>query len=148
MTGVQTCALPISRIGATLVLHTWGSALTHHPHVYATLGTTRSEFSAQIAAAKTKGDTATVDSTQKKLDAATGLRTTMQTGETLSGLLLTTFGFSVIGSIAQMAANVLYLLAGVMVLLSVAGLVHAYVTPKEKVVFGPVVVRPRIPVQA
>lgn len=115
---------------------------------YATLGTTRSEFSAQIAAAKTKGDTATVDSTQKKLDAATGLRTTMQTGETLSGLLLTTFGFSVIGSIAQMAANVLYLLAGVMVLLSVAGLVHAYVTPKEKVVFGPAVVRPRIPVQA
>jgi hypothetical protein len=23
-----------SRIGATLVLHTWGSALTHHPHVH------------------------------------------------------------------------------------------------------------------
>jgi len=24
-----------ARIGATLVLHTWGSALTHHPHVHA-----------------------------------------------------------------------------------------------------------------
>jgi hypothetical protein len=23
-----------ARIGATLVLHTWGSALTHHPHVH------------------------------------------------------------------------------------------------------------------
>ena len=23
-----------ARIGATLVLHTWGSALTHHPHIH------------------------------------------------------------------------------------------------------------------
>ena len=23
-----------ARIGATLVLHTWGSQLTHHPHVH------------------------------------------------------------------------------------------------------------------
>jgi hypothetical protein len=23
-----------AQIGATLVLHTWGSALTHHPHVH------------------------------------------------------------------------------------------------------------------
>ncbi len=23
-----------ARIGATMVLHTWGSALTHHPHIH------------------------------------------------------------------------------------------------------------------
>jgi hypothetical protein len=103
---------------------------------YATLGGIRTGLTADVAAAKAKGDTAAAADAQKKLDAATSLRSTMQTGETLSGLLLTTYGFSVIGEKANLAANVIYGLATMMVLLSVAGFVHAFVTPKEKFVFG------------
>ena len=102
---------------------------------YATLGNIRTDLSAQIAAAKTKGDT-TAD-LQKSLDSATALRTTMQTGETLRGLLLTVFGFSVLGSMAGLAASLVFALAGVMLLLALAGFVHAFVTPKDKVIFAP-----------
>jgi hypothetical protein len=103
---------------------------------YATLGATRTDLSTQIAAAKAKGDTTGAADLQKKLDSATSLRTTMQTGETLRGLLLTVYGFSVIGEKAALAGNLIYGIAVLMVILSVAGFVHAYVTPKEKVVFG------------
>lgn len=103
---------------------------------YATLGATRGDLNAQITAAKNKGDTTAAADLQKKLDAATSLRTTLQTGETLSGMLLTVYGFDVIASKAELASNILYGLAALMVLLSVAGIVHAYFTPREEVVFG------------
>jgi hypothetical protein len=105
---------------------------------YATLGAIRTGLSADIAAAKAKGDTTAAADTQKKLDSATSLRTTMQTGETLRGLLLTVYGFSSIGEKAGLAANIIFGLAGLMALLSVAGFVHAFMTPKEKVLFAPV----------
>ena len=104
---------------------------------YATLGTIRSDLSAQVAAAKAKGDTTAAADAQKKLDAATSLRTTMQTGETLSGLLLTVYGFSTIGEKAGLAADILFALAILMAGLSIAGFVHAFVTPREKLVFAP-----------
>ena len=104
---------------------------------YATLGPIRTDLTAQVAAAKTKGDTTAAADAQKKLDAATSLRSTMQTGETLRGLLLTVYGFSAIGEKAGLAANIIFGLAALMAALSVAGFVHAFVTPKEKVVFAP-----------
>jgi hypothetical protein len=104
---------------------------------YSTLGTIRTDLSAQVAAAKAKGDTTAAADAQKKLDSATSLRTTMQTGETLSGLLLTVYGFSSIGAIAGLAANIIFGLAGLMVVLSIAGFIHAYFTPKDEVVFAP-----------
>ena len=103
---------------------------------YATLGGTRTEISAQVNAAKAKGDAAAQAEAQKKLDAATALRSTMQTGETLSGLLLTTYGFSEIGEKAALAGNLIYGLAALLVLLSIAGFVHATVTPKDEFVLG------------
>ena len=103
---------------------------------YATLGATQTDLRNQIAAAKAKNDTSTANDLQKKLDAATSLRTTMQTGETLRGLLLTTYGFSVLGDMAGLAADLIYALAILMVGLSAAGFVHAFVTPKEEVIFG------------
>jgi hypothetical protein len=115
---------------------------------YATLGAIRTDLGAQVTAAKAKGDTAAAADSQKKLDSATSLRTTMQTGETLRGLLLTVYGFSVLGDIAGLSANLLYGLGGIMLLLSIAGLVHAFVTPKEKVVFGQAGERIRIPTPA
>lgn len=104
---------------------------------YATLGGIRTGLSADIAAAKAKGDTAAAADLQKKLDAATSLRTTMQTGETLRGLLLTVYGFSVLGDMAGLASNLLYGLAAIMFALAAAGFVHAFVTPKEKTIFTP-----------
>jgi hypothetical protein len=111
---------------------------------YATLGGIRTGLSADITAAKAKGDTAAAADLQKKLDAATSLRTTMQTGETLRGLLLTVYGFSVLGDMAGLASNLLYGLAAIMFALAAAGFVHAFVTPKERAVFTPV----REPVRA
>ena len=103
---------------------------------YATLGPIRTDLTAQVAAAKQKGDTAGAADLQKRLDAATSLRSTMQTGETLRGLLLTVYGFSVIGEMAGLAAKLLYVLAGVMVVLSIAGFIHALIVPKDEYVLG------------
>jgi len=112
---------------------------------YASLGSIRTDLTAQVTAAKAKGDTTAAADAQKKLDAATSLRTTMQTGETLSGLLLTVYGFSFLGEKAGLAASILYGLAGIMFVLSGAGFIHAFVTPKEKVVFSPTGERVRTP---
>ena len=112
---------------------------------YATLGGIRTDLGTQITAAKTANNTTGAADLQKKLDSATSLRTTMQTGETLRGLLLTVYGFSVIGSMAGLAGNILYGLAAVMALLSIAGFIHAFVTPKEKAVFAPVGERVKVP---
>ncbi len=51
--------------------------------------------------------------------------TTLFQGETLRGLLLTSYGFSIFGDRAQAAAYVCYLLALVLFLASIAGFVHA-----------------------
>jgi hypothetical protein len=72
------------------------------------------------------------------LDAqATALEGKVQTlfrGETLRGLLLTSYGFSEFGRKADQAATVAFLAAFVLFLASIAGLVHALRTPKEQVV--------------
>ena len=115
---------------------------------YATLGGIRTDLSTQIATAKTKSDTVAAADIQKKLDSATSLRATMQTGETLRGLLLTVYGFSVLGGMAGLAANLLYGLAAVMLLLSIAGFVHAFATSKDKVVFAPTGQPVRVPTPA
>jgi hypothetical protein len=50
---------------------------------------------------------------------------TLFRGETLRGLLLTSYGFSIFGERAQTAAYVCYLVAFVLVLAAIAGFVHA-----------------------
>ena len=119
-----------------IAFHMTQSATTagYPGETYATLGPIRTDLTAQVKAAKDKGDTAAAEAAQKKLDSATSLRGTMQTGETLRGLLLTTYGFSIFGDKAALAANVLYALAALLAVLSIAGFVHAFVTPKEEVV--------------
>jgi hypothetical protein len=54
-----------------------------------------------------------------------GKATTLFQGETLRGLLLTSYGFSIFGERAQQAAWVCFALALVLFLASIAGLVHA-----------------------
>lgn len=50
-------------------------------------------------------------------------------GETLRGLLLTTYGFSEFGTKAAQAATVVYAAAALMFLLALAGFAHAFLTP-------------------
>ncbi|MGK2966904.1 MAG: hypothetical protein ACSLFM_15060 [Tepidiformaceae bacterium] len=97
---------------------------------YATLGPIRTALQAEVKEATDKGDSVAAAEAQKKLDAATSLRGTLQTGETLRGLLLTTYGFSIFGDKAGLAATVCYGAAALLAVLAVAGLVHAFVGTK------------------
>ena len=66
-----------------------------------------------------------------------GQRDTAFKGETLRGLLLTSYGFSVFGVKGGQVANVAYLAAALMVLLSIAGFAHAMRTPKNTMFAAP-----------
>jgi hypothetical protein len=57
---------------------------------------------------------------------------TLFKGETLRGLLLTSYGFSIFGERAAQAALVCFLVAGVLFFASIAGFIHAFTTPKDK----------------
>ncbi len=59
---------------------------------------------------------------------------TLFRGETLRGLLLTSYGFSIFGERAGQAALVCFLVAAVLFLASIAGFIHAFTTPKDRVV--------------
>jgi hypothetical protein len=58
-------------------------------------------------------------------EALHGEATTLFQGETLRGLLLTSYGFSIFGERAQQAADVCFALALVLLLAAIAGFVHA-----------------------
>jgi len=105
---------------------------------YATIGAKNTALKAVYdAALKDKGaaDPATVEA-KKQWDSGTGLRSTFQTGETLRGLLLTTYGFSIFGDKAGIVATICYIVAALLAVLSVAGFVHAFLTPPDKVVLA------------
>ena len=53
-------------------------------------------------------------------------------GEMLRGALLTSYGFSVLGEKAALASNVALVAAALLAVLSAAGFVHAFVTPRTK----------------
>lgn len=98
---------------------------------YATLGTPQRELQAKVADAKKASDPnlATLEADLAKV---TGQRETMFKGETLRGLLLTTYGFSVLGEKAELAALIAFFAAAVLILASIAGFAHALSTPKEE----------------
>jgi hypothetical protein len=97
---------------------------------YAQIGDVQTDLKAQIAALP-KDDPAAAG-LQKQLTDLTAQRETVFKGETLRGLLLTSYGFSEFGAKAAQAALVAYLAAGLLLLLGVAGLVHAATTPRSK----------------
>lgn len=99
---------------------------------YASLGGTFFGLQAQLQEAKDAGKP--TEELQAQFDTVSGLRDTMFRGETLRGLLLTTYGFSIFGDRAATAALVCFLAAGLLALLSLAGLVHAFTTKKDETV--------------
>jgi hypothetical protein len=98
---------------------------------YAQLGDTQTKLRTQIAAAQKSNDP-NLANLQKQLNDVTTARETVFKGETLRGLLLTSYGFSEFGTKAAQGATVAYLAAALLALLSIAGFVHALVTPKTK----------------
>ena len=122
-----------------IALHVDKAATTagYPGETYATLGGVQSSLRAEVAAAKAKNDTAAAEAAQKKLDGVNSLRATTQTGETLRGLLLTSYGFSIFGEKADLAGIVCYIIGALLVLLAIAGGIHAYRTPPEVLVGTP-----------
>jgi len=103
---------------------------------YAEIGAAQTDLRAKIAAAKAAGDP-NVAALEKQLADYTTARETVFKGEMLRGALLSSYGFSVLGDKAALAAQVAYVGAAVLALLSVAGFVHAFVTPRSRA-FAPV----------
>jgi hypothetical protein len=98
---------------------------------YADMGDVQSQLKAQVATAQST-NAANLPDLQKQLDAVNAQRDTLFKGETLRGLLLTSYGFSEFGTKAGQAAVVAYGGAGLLLLLSLAGFAHAFVTPRTK----------------
>jgi hypothetical protein len=90
---------------------------------YAQLGTDQNAVKAQIADAEKAGQpTAALET---KLADLTKTRETVFKGETLRGLLLNAYAFGTMGRIAGLAAIAAFIGAGLLLILSVLGLVHA-----------------------
>ena len=96
---------------------------------YATIGTPQRELRTQVAdMTKANPDDPKIKEVQAKLDAVNGLRETAFKGETLRGLLLTSYGFSIFGERAALAGTLAILAAVVLLLASVAGFMHGFST--------------------
>jgi hypothetical protein len=100
---------------------------------YAELEDVRAGLLARIATAQAAGDPE-LAKLQSDLGAVTGQRETMFKAETLRGILLTSFGFSTLGEKVAEAATVAYAAAGLILLVSLGGLVVAWRTPRTVVV--------------
>ncbi len=98
---------------------------------YADLGDPQTALRDKVAAA-TKANDPTLPDLQKQLAGITGQRDSLFKGETLRGLLLTSYGFSVFGVKGGEVATVAYGAAALLTLLSLAGFVHAFRTPKDE----------------
>lgn len=109
---------------------------------YAELGDVQTQLRAQITQAQ-KDNAPNVADLQKQLADVTTNRETVFKGETLRGLLLTSFGFSQFGEKAAQAATVTYLGAGLLLVLALLGLLHAVRTPRTTAFAAPDALSPR-----
>jgi hypothetical protein len=109
---------------------------------YAELGDVQSELRAQVAEAQ-RTDAPNLADLQAELQTITQQRETVFKGETLRGLLLTSYGFSELGAKAGLAATVAYLGAALMFLLSALGFWHAARTPATQAFAAPEPARER-----
>ena len=97
---------------------------------YAELGAPLGEARDALAAAQEAGESEeTIADLQANVDEISRTRDTVFKGETLRGLLLSTFAWSTIGRIAGIAATVAFIGAALMVVLVVLGVIHRRRTP-------------------
>jgi hypothetical protein len=109
----------------------YASYIAHHLDgiangaTYADLGQPESAAKAAVQSAKDSGQSAAaVTDLQTKADAITNQRNTLFKGETLRGLLLTSYAWATIGTIAGIAAIAAFVAAGVLLVLVILGVVH------------------------
>jgi hypothetical protein len=98
---------------------------------YATLGAIQTKAKGALADA-TAAKASNIGALQADLDKVTGQRESMFKGETLRGLLLTSYGFSIFGEKAALAGILSFLGAIVMFVAGMAGFVHAFASSKGK----------------
>ena len=92
---------------------------------YADLGATSNAAKADLQTAQDNGASATEIATlQTKVDTISGQRDSLFKGETLRGLLLSSYAWATVGQIAGIAAIIAFVAAAVMAALVIAGLVH------------------------
>ena len=106
---------------------------------YSTQGDFIAGLKAQLTDAQKAGspDAGKITDLNTQITAATAARESLFKGETLRGLLLTSYGFSVFGVKGGEAATVAFIFAGLLALLSLAGLVHAFRTPNDETFAAP-----------
>jgi hypothetical protein len=103
---------------------------------YAELGAPQADLREQIAEAEAS-NAANLAQLQAQLAEVSQARDTVFKGETLRGLLLTSYGFSEFGTKAGQAAAVAYGAAALLALLALAGLVHAVRTSPSQTFGAP-----------
>jgi hypothetical protein len=103
---------------------------------YADLGEPETALKQQVAQAE-QSNAANLADLKQQLAQATAQRETVFKGETLRGLLLTSYGFSEFGRKAEQGALAMYLGAALLLLLSLAGLWHAFRTPASEAFAAP-----------
>ena len=92
---------------------------------YADLGATSNAAKADLQTAQDNGASATEIATlQTKVDTISTQRDSLFKGETLRGLLLSSYAWATVGHIAGIAGIIAFVAAAVMAMLVVAGLVH------------------------
>ena len=96
---------------------------------YADLSAPERAAKAAVQDATDRGaDQATIDELQATASALSAQRDTLFKGETLRGLLLSTYAWSTIATIAGIAAIAAFVAAGAMAILVVLGLIHRHHT--------------------
>ena len=108
---------------------------------YAELGTPQTALRQQVTQARETNAPNLAD-LEKQLADITATRDTVFKGETLRGLLLTSYGFSEFGTKAGQAATVAYLAAALLALLAILGFIHAFRTPPSRP-FAPIEETPK-----
>lgn len=114
-----------------------GSIIDGKSYTYATMGPVARAAGKAVADAKAaNANDPKIADLQAKATAINAQRETQFKGESLRGLLLTSYGFSIFGEKAALAATVALLAGLVLLLASLAGLVHFMMTPKDRVVLA------------
>ena len=101
---------------------------------YASISPVISAAKAVVADLKENGGTDDeIAAAQAQADKLQSLRVdTLLRAQTLRGLLLTTYGFSIFGDKADLAATVCYIAFALLLLLSLAGIFHAFFSKHSK----------------
>jgi dihydrofolate reductase len=102
---------------------------------YAEVGGQQTALRAEIAKAKAANQS--TEALDKQLADLTATRETLFKGDTLRGLLLNAYAFDTMGRIAGIAAVASFVGAGVMLLLSLLGLLHLRRTPVDAEIVVP-----------